>query len=217
MSQEIYTFIIVVAGWIFSVCFHEWAHAFVAYQGGDTSVKDKGYLSFNPLKYTDPVVSILLPIVFLLMGGLGLPGGAVYIDRNRLKSKWWDTLVSLAGPAANVVICLVIALIFRFAPPAPSAQPALAFLGLLQVSAVLLNLIPLPPLDGFGALRPHLDEEIQRAAAGIWGLGFILVFLLMEIPPVRDSFWLLTYIICYYLGLDIDLISNGYNQFLFWR
>src|SRR4028118_1839319 len=103
MSQEIYTFIIVLAGWIFSVCLHEWAHAFVAYQGGDTTVKDKGYLSFNPLKYTDPFLSIVVPIAFLLLGGLGLPGGAVYIERHRLRSKWWDTLVSLAGPAINVV------------------------------------------------------------------------------------------------------------------
>ena len=93
-----YTFILVVVGWIFSLCLHEWAHARMAYEGGDTSVVEKGYLSFNPLKYMDPIFSIVLPLAFLVMGGIGLPGGAVYIDQSRLKSKQWSTWVSLAGP-----------------------------------------------------------------------------------------------------------------------
>lgn len=217
MSQEIYTFIIVLAGWIFSVCLHEWAHAFVAYQGGDTSVREKGYLSFNPLKYADPLTSILIPVVFLLMGGLGLPGGAVYIETNRLKGKWWDTMVSLAGPAANVVLALVLVLILRFFPPAEGARPALAFLALLQVTAVLFNLIPFPGFDGFGALRPHLDAETQRAAMGFGMFGFLGVFLLLQIPAVNNSFWGIIYLICFYLGLDLSLVSTGYDQFTFWR
>ncbi|HEY0075313.1 MAG TPA: site-2 protease family protein [Abditibacteriaceae bacterium] len=217
MSQEIYTFIIVLAGWIFSVCLHEWAHAFVAYQGGDTTVKDKGYLSFNPLKYTDPFLSIVLPIVFLLMGGLGLPGGAVYIESHLLKSKWWDTMVSLAGPAANVILALVLVLILRFIPPAEGAQPALAFLALLQVTAVLFNMIPFPGFDGFGALRPHLDAETQHAAASFGMFGFIGVILLMQIPAVFNSFWGVVQLICLTLGLDPHLINAGIDQFTFWR
>ena len=66
--------------WVFSVCIHEWGHAFVAYHGGDYTVKDKGYLTLNPIHYTHPVTSILLPALFMMMGGIGLPGGAVYID-----------------------------------------------------------------------------------------------------------------------------------------
>ncbi len=90
------TFIVVIVGWIFSLCLHEFSHAVVAYYGGDTSVKDKGYLTFNPLKYTHPVYSIVLPVVFLLLGGIGLPGGAVYIETWRLRSKRWESC-SLAG------------------------------------------------------------------------------------------------------------------------
>lgn len=216
MSQEIYTFIIVLAGWIFSVCLHEWAHAFVAYHGGDTSVKDKGYLSFNPLKYTDPLFSIVVPIVFLLMGGLGLPGGAVYIESHRLKSKWWDTLVSVAGPAANVVLAIALALILQYIPPAEGARPALAFLALLQVSAVLFNLIPFPGFDGFGALRPHLDEETRRAADGLAMFGFLGAFLLLRIEAVNNSFWGVIQLICLTLGLDPNLINAGIAQFTFW-
>ena len=81
------TFIVVLVGWIFSLCLHEFSHAAVAYLGGDTTVREKGYLTFNPLKYTHPVYSILLPLLFLALGGIGLPGGAVYIETWRLRSR----------------------------------------------------------------------------------------------------------------------------------
>ena len=110
------TFIVVIVGWIFSLCLHEFSHSVVAYYGGDTSVKDKGYLTFNPLKYTHPVYSIVLPVVFLLLGGIGLPGGAVYIETWRLRSKRWESAVSLAGPAANLMLAVILAIILNFAP-----------------------------------------------------------------------------------------------------
>src|SRR5512142_224535 len=109
------TFLIVLIGWIFSLCLHEFSHALVAYYGGDYTVREKGYLTFNPLKYTHPVYSIVLPLLFVLMGGIGLPGGAVYIERWRLRSRLWATAVSLAGPAANLLIAIVLGLVLRFA------------------------------------------------------------------------------------------------------
>src|SRR5262245_54266040 len=146
-------FYIVTAAWIFSVCLHEFAHAWVAYRGGDHTVKDKGYLTFNPLKYTDPVFSIILPVVFMALGGIGLPGGAVYINRSLLRSRRWETMMSLAGPGANLVVAILIGALFKFGVvPASTdslAAVSLAFLLHLQVSAIILNLLPLPPLDGF--------------------------------------------------------------------
>src|SRR6266704_3005454 len=106
-------FYIVTVGWIFSLCLHEFGHAWVAYQGGDETVREKGYLTFNPLKYTDPLFSLIMPLVFLLLGGIGLPGGAVYINRALLRSRAWGTGVSLAGPAANLVLILIIGALFR--------------------------------------------------------------------------------------------------------
>ncbi len=107
------TFLIVIVGWIFSLCLHEFSHALVAYYGGDTSVREKGYLTFNPLKYTHPVYSLLLPMVFLLLGGIGLPGGAVYIEKWRLRSKRWESAVSLAGPTANLVLAVILAIVLK--------------------------------------------------------------------------------------------------------
>ncbi|HEY9616580.1 MAG TPA: hypothetical protein V6C64_07060, partial [Microcoleaceae cyanobacterium] len=78
-------------GWIISICVHEFGHAIVAYWGGDTSVKDKGYLTLNPIKYAHPVLSLLLPLVFLLLGGIPLPGAAVYIDSRQLRGRGWQS------------------------------------------------------------------------------------------------------------------------------
>src|SRR6266576_2811396 len=145
------TFFVVLIGWVFSLCLHEFAHALVAYMGGDYTVKDKGYLTFNPLKYTPPLYSILLPLLFLALGGIGLPGGAVYIETWRLRSRAWMTAVSLAGPVSNIVLALVLAAVLRLAPVSSGGiWPGLAFLTYLQVTAALFNLIPLPPFDGYG-------------------------------------------------------------------
>ena len=155
--------LIVVVGWIFSVVIHEFSHAIVAYWGGDYTVADKGYLSLNPLKYTHPLLSIGLPLLFLAMGGIGLPGGAVYIETHRLRSKYWRTAVALAGPLGSF-LCLIVfsapfwtgmvtnEMIYQFPMDSLIADrysfwSALAVLSALQVMAIMFNLIPLPPLS----------------------------------------------------------------------
>src|SRR5919197_3167209 len=110
------TFAIVLFGWIFSLCLHEFSHALVAYFSGDTTVREKGYLTFNPLKYTHPLFSIVLPLLFLVMGGIGLPGGAVYIERWRIRNRFLLSAVSLAGPLANLLLAIILGIILRVAP-----------------------------------------------------------------------------------------------------
>ncbi|MEF0941657.1 hypothetical protein [Rhizobium sp. BR 362] len=73
-------FVFVLTGWIVSLCLHEGAHALSAYWGGDRSVAAKGYLSPELLAYTQPLLSFALPLLYLLLGRIGLPGGAVSID-----------------------------------------------------------------------------------------------------------------------------------------
>jgi Zn-dependent protease len=213
------TFIIVLIGWIFSLCLHEFSHALVAYYGGDITVKDKGYLTFNPLKYTHPVFSLLLPLLFLVMGGIGLPGGAVYIEKWRLKNRNWESAVSLAGPLSNVLLALVLGLILQFGQVSASGiWPALAFLGLLQVSAVVLNLIPLPPFDGFGILEPHLPMEMRIKLAETRGmLSFAVFFLLWYVPFISSMFWNFIFFLARLSGIPLQLAGLGLNQFMFWR
>ena len=213
------TFIIVLIGWIFSLCLHEFSHALVAYYGGDTTVKDKGYLTFNPLKYTHPVFSLLLPMLFLVMGGIGLPGGAVYIEKWRLKNRNWESAVSVAGPLSNALLALVLGLILHFGPVSTSGiWPGLAFLGLLQVSAVVLNLIPLPPFDGFGILEPHLPMEMRIKLAETRGmLSFAVFFLLWYVPFIGSMFWNFIFLLARLAGIPLQLAGLGLSQFMFWR
>jgi Zn-dependent protease len=217
------TFAIVLIGWIFSLCLHEFSHALVAYLGGDTSVKDKGYLTFNPLKYTHPVYSIVLPLVFLVMGGIGLPGGAVYIETERLRSPRWRSAVSLAGPLANLVVAIVLGTILRFVPLGGAFDnnnpwPGIAFLAFLQVSAVILNLIPLPPFDGYGMIEPFLNPAIRERVDSMRSFLPLLVFAaLWYVPFVYNSFWFIVSVISLVMGVPFDLAILGLERFQFWQ
>jgi len=209
--MKLLTFLVVVGGWVVSLCLHEYAHARVALAGGDESVREKGYLSFNPLRYADPVYSIVMPMVFLLLGGIGLPGGAVYIETWRLRGPRWRTAVSLAGPAANLAVIPLLALAIRLLPPV--LGPGLAFLAYLEVMAVLFNLRPLPPLDGWGAIRPHLPPAIgiRLDRAGRWAI-WVLFALLWFVDPVNDLFWRLVSTCARTLGIPLELAAEGYRQ-----
>ena len=213
------TFLVVIIGWVFSLCLHEFSHALVAYRGGDTTVREKGYLTFNPLKYTHPVFSILLPLVFLMMGGIGLPGGAVYIEKWRLRSRNWVSAVSLAGPLANLLLAVILGLVLRFAPVTNTGVwPGIAFLALLQVMAVVLNLIPLPPFDGYGVIEPFLSESVRMQMDRVRSYMMLIVFfLLWYIPVVNNIFWGIIVVIVHFLGVPLNLIDLGQKQFLFWR
>jgi len=213
------TFIVVMVGWIFSLCLHEFSHAVVAYYGGNTSVKDKGYLTFNPLKYTHPVYSIVLPMVFLLLGGIGLPGGAVYIETWRLRNKRWESAVSLAGPAANLVLAILLAIVLDFLPVSSSGiWPGLAFLALVQVSALVLNLIPVPPFDGYRVLAPFLNQKLRINIDQYSNIIMMVVFVVLwYVPFVNNFFWLVVGWISLRLQIPLSLAMLGLSQFQFWR
>ena len=72
-------FVFVIVGWLVSLCLHEFGHAFTAWRFGDHDVEVRGYLTLNPLKYSNPLLSLGLPVLFIALGGIGLPGGAVYV------------------------------------------------------------------------------------------------------------------------------------------
>jgi Zn-dependent protease len=215
-------FLIVTIGWIFSVCLHEFGHAWVAWHGGDYTVKEKGYLTFNPFRYAHPVYSVLMPVVFLLLGGIGLPGGAVYINHQLLRSKLWDTGVSLAGPATNLVLILLIGAGFRIGliPDDPSnvLSYALAFLLHLEVWALLLNLLPVPPLDGFQAIAPWLPPHIRQQAYGLANPALLILFVVLwNDNIVRNTFWEAVTGLTSMAGADPYLVARGARQFFFWR
>jgi Zn-dependent protease len=213
------TFTIVFFGWIFSLCLHEFSHALVAYLGGDYTVREKGYLTFNPLKYTHPLFSLVLPLLFLVMGGIGLPGGAVYIERDRIRNRFMLSLVSLAGPLSNLLVAIILGLVLRFFPSIPATYlPGLSFLLVLQVSAVLFNSIPLPPFDGYNVLEPFLPDVIREQVNRVRDIAiWVILLLFWFVPAVSNSFWESVYAVSTAIGVDWGMVIAGLERFRFWE
>lgn len=186
--------VFVAAGWVLSLCLHEFGHAYVAWRGGDRSVADKGYLTLNPLKYTHVGLSLLLPLLFMAMGGLGLPGGAVWINRGALRSRSVRSAVALAGPAASAAVAGVAAAPFLLGVDALGTHrvfaAALALLALLQITAVVINLLPIPGLDGYGVIEPYLPASLRARLEPLRGYVWLGFFVLVFWTPVGSgAFW----------------------------
>ena len=210
---------LVVFGWIFSLCLHEFAHAATAYLGGDHSESTRGYLSFNPLKYLHPVLSILLPLVFILLGGIALPGGAVYLNRNLVRSRGWQSAISLAGPLMNALIAIVASIPFwlGLTDTHPALAEALALFIFFQVFAVVLNLLPIPPLDGFGVIAPWLPPDVSNSLYSFANFAFILIFLaIWYVAPISDALFGTIYNIVADLRVNPILVQLGFDTFRFW-
>ncbi|MEV5005506.1 site-2 protease family protein [Streptomyces sp. NPDC093064] len=212
-------FLFVTAAWVVSLCLHEYAHARTALHSGDVTVGAKGYLTLNPLKYTHAVLSILLPLLFLIMGGIGLPGGAVFIERGRIRGRWRHSLVSAAGPLTNALFAVVCTAPFWL--DALDGVPrefrfALAFLALLQVTAAILNSLPVPGLDGYGVIEPWLSQGVKRQVQSIAPFGVLLVFALLFLPSVGSAFFDMIHAILGHLGVGYLDQACGGDLYRFW-
>jgi Zn-dependent protease len=217
---QVDVFLFVFFGWIVSLSLHEYSHALSAFHGGDRTVAGRGYLKLNPLKYAHWVLSLLLPLFFLLLGGIGFPGGAVWVDHNALRSKNMQSLVSLAGPVTNFLIFVLMSVPFLtdFATTAHATFWAgWAFLAFLQLTAAILNLIPVPGLDGGNAIRPWLNQPYARYYDQWAGFGMLLLFALLFLPAINSAFFNTVYDIYELFGTPRWLSDTGHLLFEFWH
>lgn len=212
--------------WILCTVIHEFSHAVVAYWGGDDSVKARGYLTLDPTRFIDPINTLLIPAVVLMMGGFPLPGAAVMIDTSRLKNEKWSTYVSAAGPASNFLLFLLLCAPLHpnlgLVDPMALRQPTWVYfvgaMAILNFIAVLFNLIPVPPLDGFGIIEHKLDYEarwkLRQPQVG-WGCLAVLMLVMWNVPgAMRPFFWMLAWVTDS-LGLPFHLLVDGYRFVFF--
>jgi len=210
--------IFVAAGWVASLPLHEFGHAMVAYRGGDYSVAHKGYLTLDVRKYTDPVLSIILPLIFLIIGGIPLPGGAVWINRGALKSRGTSSWVSLAGPLSNLAVGAALALVVSLVPMAGGLVIAMSYLALLQIVTFLLNILPIPGLDGWGAIEPYLPPRARELGAKVRPWAPIILFaVLWFFRPANTALWEGSYAIFGAFGGYVDGAQIGFSVFQFWN
>lgn len=213
-------FLIVVGGWLVSLCFHEFAHALVAYHAGDYGVVGRGYLQLNPAKYTHWLMSIVLPLLFIIAGGIALPGGAVMIDHGQINKKWKDSAISIAGPAVNLIVTIACVLPFALGVD-PSAHPVfwsgIAYLAFLQSMATLFNLLPIPGLDGGNAIYPWLPYSWRRHFDSVRPFGFLIVFLILWHTGVGTSMVRGLQDLVVSAGIPNNAIFYGDQFFRFWQ
>jgi Zn-dependent protease len=186
MIREATTWVLPV---VFAVTFHEAAHGFVAYEFGDDTARRAGRLSLNPLNHIDPFGTVLLPAVLLMMGTGFLFGYAkpVPVNFGRLRHPRWDTvLVALAGPATNVLLAIISALLAYgiFLLPNGAAEWAIANVRnsiAINLLLCVFNMLPIPPLDGGRVAVGILPRRVARPLARLEPYGMLIIMLLFVV------------------------------------
>jgi Zn-dependent protease len=218
-SPRLDAYMFILGGWLVSLCLHEYAHALLAYRAGDVGVVERGYLTLNPLKYTHPFLSIVIPVIALLLGGFGLPGGAVWVDRHAVRSRLADSLISFAGPAVNLLFTLALLAPFALGADTVSHHPfwaATAFLAFLQLTATILNLVPIPGVDGGNIIEPWLSPTWQRGFAHVAPYGMLLLFALLWSRFFGPVFFGFVFFVGDLLGLPSNLYYDGFSLIRLW-
>jgi Zn-dependent protease len=210
-------FTFVIFGWLVSVCLHEFGHAYTAWRFGDRAIEARGYLTLNPLKYSHPLLSLGLPVLFIALGGIGLPGGAVYVQTAGM-TKQQKSLVSLAGPFANIALAVVLLAATQLYFDAMHAMfwGGVGFLAFLQVTAAILNLLPVPGLDGYSALEPHLSLETQHKLEPVKQWGFFILLFVLFVPLFNQWFFAGVLWVFDLSGVSRDLVGIGLTMTQFW-
>lgn len=212
MAHKVVDFVIQLAVILFAISFHESAHAWTALKFGDTTAKDLGRISLNPIRHIDPVGSILVPILLYFFSGL-IFGAAkpTPVDLRRTRNPRLANLaVSAAGPLSNLLLAgigIVLLKIIggldptalvdlfaalrgdRFAEGtlAPIAY-VLFFFVMVNVSLAIFNLLPIPPLDGSGVVLSLVGAPAARLYATIAPFGFVILLLLIATPVLGNLF-----------------------------
>ena len=145
---------------VFSVILHEVAHGYMAQWLGDPTARLAGRLTLNPVRHIDPVGSIVLPALLLIMHAPILIGYAKPVPYNpyNLRGKYAEGLVAFAGPGTNILLAAIFGLLIRFASAqlGPDLISAFAVIVYINMLLALFNLIPVPPLDGSKVLSTLL-------------------------------------------------------------
>lgn len=177
---------------IFSAILHEIAHGAVAERFGDSTARDAGRITLNPISHIDPIFTIIVPLTLYLSGSPVLFGAAkpVPVNYYRLHPRRWAIFwVSIAGILTNLLLALIFSIPLHFASTNSEITSLFATVVEVNIFLAVVNMIPIPPIDGSKVLAALLgDWAIDRVTAlesnGIWGLlpFFVVIYLIFLTP-----------------------------------
>jgi len=176
---------------VFSVVFHEVAHGKVALWKGDTTARDAGRLTLNPLSHIDIFGTILFPLFLIITGQRFLFGWAkpVPVNPMRFKDPKKDmAMVGLAGPVSNFLLALLAGFLLRLFIKYGANHvliQTLYFAVMINLVLTFFNLIPIPPLDGSRIVMALLPDELAEQYNSIGRYGFIIIFALFFLGAFR--------------------------------
>jgi Zn-dependent protease len=188
--QKTLEIVIQIVVLLFAVSFHESAHGYVAMKCGDNTARDLGRITMNPLKHLDPIGSLLFPAM-LAFSGLPVFGWARPVPvslRGVPNPRRANLLVSAAGPLSNLLLAVVFAAAFELmkgsevpskASPLYALSLIFALSVLVNVSLAIFNLLPIPPLDGFGVVESLAPAAAFPAIIWLRRFGFIILIVAM--------------------------------------
>ena len=164
--------IALIIGLIVSIVLHEVGHAYAANWLGDPTARLEGRLSVNPLVHIDPIMSVLVPGLLILSGSPLLFGAAKpvpYNPYNFRNQKWGEAIVAAAGPAVNILLALIFAVVVQVGAGTSLSETFLFLAAQLVVMNLFLaffNLVPIPPLDGSKILPRLLPFSLRMQYEG---------------------------------------------------
>ncbi|MFA5228731.1 MAG: site-2 protease family protein [Candidatus Paceibacterota bacterium] len=170
---------------LFSIVIHEVAHGSVAYSLGDSTAKDAGRLTLNPISHLDPIGSVLLPAFLIFLGGpiIGWAKPVPINPYNFNDQRWGDLKVSIAGSLANFSLALIFGILVMFVNLPENFLVVSVLVIFYNIVLGVFNLIPIPPLDGSHILFSLLGEKGFGIRRFLEQYGFFLLILLIFIVP----------------------------------
>ena len=189
MSERLISFLTFLPMFILSITFHEFAHAFIAYKMGDSTAKNMGRLSFNPIKHIDFFGTLIMPIASFA-SGMALIGWAkpVPIDRRNFKNVYKDdAYVSFAGPFANLILAFIFYIFFfvflNYHLSENQILINILWYGVFfNIFLFAFNLLPIPPLDGSHILFDLVPNQLTAKFLNLGLYGSIILIFFIYSP-----------------------------------